>query len=580
MNQAKQLNKETKQSNQTRTVTVTETKQGHHCMLTNIPDTFSNVNRQSLKDATINEKKRIYLEDMAKAHRKETQRAYLKRKKTGVKATSRINLKGMLNEICFLELILFLTENGTQVKKTSRQWLAEDLNRLRSPDERQMAPRTVKNWVSKAKKIQFEGRPILKFTNPRQTKVDRETGQLTFVTMGIWIQILNVEDFISHYATQLLNYYHCLCLDLTDEFLTKKVENKVVHQLRKIDHPITRTLVDNFLNPPVDNSVVCDKNGPVVRQEWAVIVRQEWALLSNTKITFPNTKNIPAEAGNFSLKEEGIQEEPMAISRQEMPDEKKGVIGHRPTIVYDNVPRGTTDSVIGPLVVREEPEFRWDEDGHTEDEAIHLVTHIVVPEPFTQAVNILMKRNETRFEPLKKNAYLYRQAAQELAARAFSICQNPQEATKSEIMGLATFVIDEYLAKADLYGHNTRPKFWDEIKRDEEVTRAKSPHDKAQRQARTDEHLKNLHQLHAELKVYQLNKTPKFEPLVIEDIDPFTVDLPPPSPLSEDQLESMARSLCIDPASLADLQRKLNEKNALAKKSQGCDNARQENMAR
>lgn len=105
---------------------------------------------------------------------------------------------------------------------------------------------------------------------------------------------------------------------------------------------------------------------------------------------------------------------------------------------------------------------RWDEDGHTSWEAKYVVKDVATPPEYKEAANTEMAnpKYEQAWEPYRKDhahMVLYRQAAEELAARIFMLAQHEKDLNKSKLRGIAKYCVLDYLWKIAHHGYNTLP---------------------------------------------------------------------------------------------------------------------------
>lgn len=122
-----------------------------------IPQSSSVVNLSHSND------KKITRQDVTLENRRLQNRDAKRRQRAGVKQEKRQSYVGRLNKIQLAQYILFITQGGTRSKRTSLHFIAQDHNKnLRSPDEKQISPRTAERWLSDLKKITIGTNPLIK----------------------------------------------------------------------------------------------------------------------------------------------------------------------------------------------------------------------------------------------------------------------------------------------------------------------------------------------------------------------------------------------------------------------------------
>lgn len=378
--------------------------------------------------------KRVYRHEMDKAHRKQS-KAQSKRRKAEGKTVARRNFKGTLNEIQFLELIMFQTYLGTETKQTCREWLCDDCNVLRDSSEKQLSIRTIEHRLKKARQSTLDGNPIIQIQSPRRQKIDYTTGQHSYTTLGVHISIINIDDFLLYYARLLAQYYNMLAPDLTAGFIDTKVRNHVKAQINKTGGSVAKCVGDKFAMQSVDN------------------------LLLLTDFMTPKETSLRYEGDKFAI--EGGQ--------------VCGVLSI--TIPITTITKNITESLRAPVTSFDSPETRedglvafsdlipdlnpdkkfipWEEDEDRRDKEVILQG---IDPKTVESVNIMMSKYQDDFATLKRSIRLYRQAARELAQKVHNMLPEDANLVKKERMGLAKYVVEEYLEMARLYGHNEEPE--------------------------------------------------------------------------------------------------------------------------
>jgi hypothetical protein len=378
--------------------------------------------------------KRVYRHEMDKAHRKQS-KAQSKRRKSEGKTVARRNFKGTLNEIQFLELIMFQTYLGTETKQTSRQWLCDDSNILRDTSEKQLSIRTIDHRLKKSRQATLNGNPIIQIKSPRRQKIDYTTGQHSYTTLGVHISIINIDDFILYYARLLAQYYNMLAPDLTAGFIDTKVRNHVKAQINKTGGSFAKCVGDKFAMQSVDNLLILTdystQKETSLRNEgdkFAIEGGQVCEFISITDPITTITKNITE-----SLRA-------TVTSFDSGKPREDGLMGFS-----DLIPDLNPDKKLTP----------WEEDEDRKDKEV--ISQGIDPKT-VESVNIMMSKYQDDFATLKRSTRLYRQAARELAQKVHNMLPEGSNLVKKERMGLANYVVEEYLKMARLYGHNEEPE--------------------------------------------------------------------------------------------------------------------------
>lgn len=466
----------------------------------------------------IKPKRKPTRQEMSADHRKIAKAAY---KKRAAPAQSRTAYKATANKIHLISHLIYITYQGTQDGITTYQEMADKISQLNDQYHKPISPYTIRDWLQDLKKTAWKGHQLIKVTSPRKMKIDYVTDQKVYTNIGLKIHILDINN-IGSYLFNLLSCY--------DQMLNPGREIEVTNL--KIQEKLIRLMGERFRRLVVDNST---SRGTIPSSEgndsvvWGEQIRSlggtNPSLLINTLNTV-NTKNItavPAVTFSVSVDKSSVEE----------PRRKSTIVYDRP--VSDGLK--TASGLFGGLEQREKPAYVWEEDE------VLVVQESEIEGRYVEAVNVMLEKYAEDFEPLRSDYRLYRQAARELAASAQEMAHGVSDVSKSQIMGMAKHVIEDYLRKVKIYGHNEVPVYWDQLPREN------SPSPESEAQRKTDA-LANLEKIKEEMNISK--KTAPEYPVKPPQI--------PAQPFFD-----------VGSMDVADFERKLKIKNKEAKKRLGID---------
>lgn len=405
----------------------------------NISNPSKLINEKNVQDA------RIYRSDIVKNHREISKSLSRKRRDKGELSTRRRNQTATLDWINVVSLVLFQTYLGTQTKKTSAKWLAKDLNRLRSPDEKQLTEKTAGNKLRTLKKTFINGRAVIDVTSPRG--ISKHTD---YYTLGTHITVVDIEGLLTLYAVLWSLYYSGFDSFIDENVLAHKVRQRIIEDIQKSGAELSQTHVDIIGNWSLDSMFEWTKMGrhvDIIGKDCG----HKWELYTITPQLHSITTNIPdsqSSPGNLFENEEEVKQEEV----------KKPEPYRNPRIKYDNYIEGSASTIKNPFVdlkVLHKPLYKWEE-----DEPVNPVAQEDVDPDILKAVKWAMIQNDDGLEPLKCDPDAYKFASVEIARDAESIAKKGTGPSRREVYALATYATRQYIKKSKEYGYNVKPKYY------------------------------------------------------------------------------------------------------------------------